>query len=124
MNKRPGPSVGFTPIEKTAGKMASPASKEIKIFNAEIEIADFGKFCCLDRYELYVTITETPTLREKNACPIANKMVWDVSFEKSGYKKKETPSIAPSNVKERIMIIINKIKRAGIKILFAFSIPF
>src|SRR6478609_2745804 len=117
MNKRPGPSVGFTPIEKTAGKIASPASKEIKI-------ADFGKFCCLDRYELYVTITETPTLSEKNACPMANKMVWDVSFEKSGYKKKDTPSIAPSNVKERIMIIINKIKRAGIKILFAFSIPF
>ena len=48
--------------------------------------------------ELYVTITATPTDSEKNDCPIAYKMISDVTFEKSGCKKNRTPSPAPSNV--------------------------
>lgn len=124
MNKRFGFFVGFIFIEKIVGKMVSFVSKEIKIFNVEIEIVDFGKFCCLDRYELYVIIIEMFILREKNVCFIVNKMVWDVSFEKSGYKKKDIFFIVFFNVKEWIMIIINKIKRVGIKILFVFLILF
>src|SRR5699024_10056861 len=74
-NNRPGPSVGSKLKEKTAGKIASPANSEMAMFIETTVKADFGKSSFLDKYELYVTMTETPTLMAKKDCPNANNMV-------------------------------------------------
>ena len=68
-------------------------------------------------------MTETPTLREKKDCPIAYKIDSPVSLEKSGMRKKDTPCSAPSSVRERTISTRNRRNRAGIKYLFAASIP-
>ena len=73
---------------------------------------------------VYVTITATPTDSEKNDCPIAYKITSDVTCEKSGCKKKRTPSPAPSNVSARTINTKNKTNSAGMKYLFTFSTPF
>src|SRR5699024_8144889 len=67
---------------------------------------------------------ENPTAKEKNDCPNAYNKDSPVILEKSGAKKNVTPSIAPSNVKERMTKMIKKINNNGIIYLFAFSIPF
>src|SRR5699024_10798795 len=74
--------------------------------------------------ELYVTIHEKPTAKEKNDCPNAYNNDSGGKLEKSGLRKNATPSIAPSNVKERITNIIKKINNNGIIYLFARSITF
>src|SRR5690625_6647232 len=74
-NKSPGPSVGSKPKEKTAGKIANPAKREMIIFIVTIVKADLVRSSFLDKEELYVTITETPTLIEKNECTKAKKKV-------------------------------------------------
>src|SRR5690625_906187 len=83
-NNSPGPSVGSKLKEKTAGKMASPANNEIIMFIMTTVKADLGKSSFLGKYELYVTITETPTLIAKKDCPKANKIVCEFRFEKFG----------------------------------------
>src|SRR5699024_3527662 len=104
--------------------MAKPAKMDIKIFIETIVNADLDKSSFLDRYELYVTMTETPTLIEKKDCPKANRIVFELRFEKSGYKKKEIPSPILSNVSERMIKMIKAMNRAGIITLLARSIPF
>src|SRR5699024_10330700 len=47
--RRPGPASGSRPKANTAGKIASPARNEIKIFIVTIVKADFGKSSCLDK---------------------------------------------------------------------------
>src|SRR5699024_12595372 len=49
---RPGPASGSKPKPNTAGKIASPARNEIKIFIVTIVKANFGKSSCLDKEEL------------------------------------------------------------------------
>ena len=87
INSSPGPSVGLTPNAKIAGKIANPASTVIKTVKLTIDVADFAKCSSFFKYELYVTITEAPTVSEKKDCPIAYKTVSAVSFEKSGFKR-------------------------------------
>src|SRR5699024_480374 len=48
-NSKPGPASGSKPKANTAGKIASPARNEIKIFIVTIVKADFGKSSCLDK---------------------------------------------------------------------------
>src|SRR5699024_9386510 len=91
-NNKPGPSVGSKPNANTAGNMASPAKIDITIFMDTIVSADFDKSSFLDKYELYVTITETPTLMEKKDCPKANRIVSEFRPEKSDFRKKDKPS--------------------------------
>ena len=71
-----------------------------------------------------MTIIEIPILIAKKDCPIANKILSEVIFEKSGCKKNFTPSIALSSVNERIIRATNKTNNAGNIYLLAFSIPF
>src|SRR5690625_3607196 len=123
-NSKPGPSSGSKPKAKTAGNMASPASNEINKFIMTIVDADFDKSFCFDKYELYVTMTDTPTLIEKKDCQSAYRTVSDVNLEKSGYKKKVSPSVISFRVRERMIKMIKAINSAGIMILLAFSMPF
>src|SRR5699024_97159 len=78
----------------------------------------------LNKNQLQETIHEKPTAKEKNDCPNAYNNDSAVKLEKSGLRKNSTPSIAPSNVKERITNIIKNINNNGIIYLFARSIPF
>src|SRR5690625_4703211 len=70
-NNNPGPSVGSSPKANTTGNIANPASKDTRIFNDTTLVAVDGIFSFLLRYELYVTIQEKPTAREKKDCPSA-----------------------------------------------------
>lgn len=124
INNNPGPSVGSNPNAKTTGKIAKPAKKEVKIFNPTTDPADDVKLTSRFKYELYVTIHENPTESEKNDCPKAKRTDSPVMLEKSGAKKKTTPSMAPSNVNARTTNTMKKINNKGIIILFARSIPF
>src|SRR3989339_1550252 len=65
-----------------------------------------------------------PKLREKKACPKAASSVSPVILEKSGYRRNFTPSIAPSNVNDRIAKITTRMKSTGIRIFEYLSIPF
>src|SRR5699024_709259 len=96
INNNPGPSAGSNPKAKTTGKIARPASNETKIFIPTTDPADDVKLTSRFKYELYVTIHENPTDKEKNDCPKANNIPSPVMLEKSGAKKKTTPSHAPS----------------------------
>src|SRR5699024_5636676 len=91
-NNNPGPTVGTKPNANTAGNMANPAKIYIMIFMDTTVNADFDKSSFLDKDELYVTITETPTLMEKKDCPKANRIVSEFRPEKSGFRKKDKPS--------------------------------
>jgi hypothetical protein len=64
-----------------------------------------------------------PTLREKNACPIALSTTDDVTLEKSGFKRNFKPSEALGSVTERTHRTISMKKSIGIIILDALSIP-
>src|SRR5699024_7545367 len=94
LNKRTGPASGARPNEKTAGKIASPDNRTTITFIPTIDSAERGKLCCFGKYELYVIMTDTPTLNVKNDCPIAFKIVFDVIFEKSGRNKNSIPLMA------------------------------
>src|SRR3989339_814899 len=65
-----------------------------------------------------------PRLNEKKACPRAASIVSPVIFEKSGYKRNLTPSLAPSRVRDLIASNKTRINSIGISILEYFSIPF
>lgn len=120
----PGPSVGSMPNANTAGKIASPASNDTTRFKIEMEPADFVKLMSFPKYELYVTMQDKPTHKEKKDCPNAYRTDVPVIALKSGFKKNSIPSVAPSRVKERTTIIKKQINNKGIIYLFARSIPF
>ena len=124
INNNPGPSAGSNPKAKTTGNIASPANSETNIFKLTTVLADDVRLISFFKYELYVTIQENPTAREKNDCPSAYNIDWPVIFEKSGDKKNFTPSIAPSSVNARTTSIIKNINRKGIIYLLALSMPF
>lgn len=65
-----------------------------------------------------------PTLREKKACPIALITVREVSWEKSGWKRKVRPSLAPGISSEFTANAAIIRKRMGMRILESFSMPF
>lgn len=123
-NNKPGPSAGSYPNAKTTGKIASPARSETNIFIPTTDPAEERRFTSFFKYELYVTIHEKPTAKEKNDCPKAYNTASPVIFEKSGVKKNVTPSQAPSNVSARTTNIKKKINNNGIINRFARSIPF
>src|SRR5699024_826828 len=124
INNNSGTSAGYKPNANTTGNTARPANKETKIFILTTALADEVKLISFSKYELYVTIHEKPTAKEKNDCPNAYNNDSAVKLEKSGLRKNVTPSIAPSNVRERITNIIKKINNNGIIYLLARSIPF
>lgn len=68
-------------------------------------------------------MTDTPTLKEKKDCPMANSTVSALICERSGFKKNSIPSIEPGSVTERTIKRRKMMKRAGIINLLAFSIP-
>ena len=57
--------------------------------------------------------TEIPTLKAKNDWPRAYKIVLELSPEKSGIRKKETPRAALSNVNDLMIRIINEMNKRG-----------
>src|SRR5699024_10846916 len=124
INKRTGAASGARPNEKTAGKIASPDNRTTITFIPTIDSAERGKLCCFGKYELYVIMTDTPTLNVKNDCLIAFKIVFDVIFEKSGRNKNSIPLTAPRNVTGRMTTTIQRIVNAGIIKRLAFSMPF
>lgn len=68
--------------------------------------------------------TPIPRLREKNACPMAFINVAVDTFEKSGFKKKDTPSTAPGSDRLTQRSITNMMKSTGIAMFESRSIPF
>ena len=62
---RPGPSPGFNPKEKTAGKIIKPAIRETSNWSIATINEALGRYSLLDKYELYVSIVERPIEREK-----------------------------------------------------------
>ena len=63
-------------------------------------------------------------LKEKNPCPNALISTLPVILEKSGLKRKVSPSLAPGRVIERIPNTISMTNNRGIRILAYFSMPF
>src|SRR5699024_12139478 len=104
-----GHYTGSTPDANATEHPARPANKETKIFILTTALADEVKLISFSKDELYVTIHEKPTAKEKNDCANAYNNDSAVKLEKSGLRKNSTHSIAPSNVIERINYIIKKI---------------
>src|SRR5699024_4370149 len=100
INKSPGPSVGSNPNAKTTGKIASPASRDTKIFIVTTLPAEVVKLTSFSKYELYVTIHENPTAREKKDCPNAYNTALPVILVKSDINIKIIPSNNPSSIIE------------------------
>src|SRR5699024_3826334 len=111
------------PIEKTAGKIASPANNATTTFIITTTKAELTKFSSFETYELYVTRLLNPTLNRKKDCPKAIKMDVACKLEKTKDKKSDTPSIALSKTNEGGRTTSNNISRAGMRNLDAFSIP-
>ena len=63
-------------------------------------------------------------LIEKNACPIAVRMVEKVIFVKSGLKRNVRPSCAPSVNMEKMTNISMMMNSSGIRNFANFSMPF
>ncbi len=74
--------------------MASPANSVTSTFIITMEPAEPGRFWVFGRYELYVTMTETPSVNVKNACPKAYRMDSGVKSSKCGTNKNLIPSTA------------------------------
>ena len=70
-----------------------------------------------------MTIVPRPIESEKKACPKAAKTDDEVTFEKSGSRKKRTPSMPPGMSIEWIARTIRKRNRRGIITFEARSIP-
>src|SRR5699024_4690431 len=87
INNNPGPTSGSMPIEKTAGKIASPANNATTTFIITTTKAELTKFSSFETYELYVTWLLNPTLNRKKDCPKAIKMDVACKLEKSKDKK-------------------------------------
>src|SRR5699024_12367482 len=98
----------------------SPSNRDTKICIVTTLTAEVVKLTSISKEELYVTIHENPTAREKKDCPNAYNTALPVILEKSGFKKKLIPSIAPLSVIERTTNIMKKINNKGIIYLFAF----
>lgn len=114
----------FNPNDVTAGNIINPMMIDTSRSSEETVIAVRVNFVSFGKYPAYVTNTPIPRLSEKNACPVALIMVSADIFEKSGFKKNDTPSIAPGSdrlTQTRIAKIKNRI---GIAILDKRSIPF
>src|SRR5699024_61690 len=87
INKKPGPTSGSMPIEKTAGKIASPANNATTTFIITTTKAELTKFSSFETYEPYVTWLLNPTLNRKKDCPKAIKMDVACKLVKSKDKK-------------------------------------
>ena len=64
-----------------------------------------------------------PRLREKNACPSAERTVLKVTLLQSGTSIYRSPSEAPGMVRARTSRIMRITNKAGIPTLLNFSIP-
>ena len=65
-----------------------------------------------------------PRLSEKKPWPMASMNTFPVIFEKSGWKRKDNPALAPGRVKERMARTTRITNSIGISILEYFSMPF
>ncbi len=65
-----------------------------------------------------------PRLSEKNACPMALSTTCGVTFEKSGLKRKLSPSAAPGISMELMQNAAKITNSSGISTLAIRSIPF
>ena len=65
-----------------------------------------------------------PRLSEKKACPMARMMTCGVILEKSGCRKKESPSLEPGSVSERTQKTSSMTNSSGMSMFDIFSIPF
>ena len=65
-----------------------------------------------------------PREREKNACPSALSTTEPFTFEKSGLSRNFSPSPAPGMMTLQTTSTRMMMKRAGIRMLAHFSIPF
>ena len=65
-----------------------------------------------------------PSESEKNDCPKAERNVEPLSLLKSGWKRNESPSPAPSSVMERMAKTMSRRKSTGMSSLADFSMPF
>ncbi|CWT08774.1 Uncharacterised protein [Neisseria meningitidis] len=60
-------------------------------------------------------MAETPMLKAKNAWPKAVIIVSALKYNQFGLSRKDTPSIAPGSVSERIASAIKRINSPGIR---------
>src|SRR5215203_203642 len=120
----PGPLFGSRPSEKTAGKIANPASSPENVSPNAVHHAFAVRLSFSVRYDPYTTMNVPPSESENTVWPMAAIMTRGVRSDSWNLRMyHSTPAIALGSVSARPMSKSRMMHSVGMTMLLARSMP-